>query len=834
MPRRLSIALLALTALTPVALHAQEATGAAPSTAGTPPVAAPAPEADTGGLAEIIVTAQRRPENIQNVSLAIQAITATDLARSGITDVTRLDLIAPGVTFAKYGVDAKISLRGANSNNTFLDASPSVGVFIDGVYRPSASQQTQSFFDVSRVEVLKGPQGTLYGRNTLAGAVNLWTNTPDPSKFAVGFTVGYARFADFRQEGYVNIPLTDRLAFRFAEFVEKGDGFVENLYGPRLGNPEKYGVRGSLKYVGPRGDLTLRVQNVSDRGNQTGLFAFNGACRQVTPQGLTDPYGTVTDCQNPRRGAAGAPAWNALGKLTVQRGLVPRNQVDEFSGTLEFNAPLAKWLGARGVFSYTEFSDNLGQANNFAATPYALDLYRQKIKSWTNELQLSTKGNGPIKATIGGYASRDEIDFLSAALRYFPDNQGVRPLVAVPGFGNCASTPRVFCLPVLIATPLTSTIVDVGNPLTLNAALRPTRDGRSSNNFQFLNTNTFGGFGQASYAIVPKLRIVGGVRYSVEVKDAINYGGPQSTTTFQGPQFPGFINLDIGQFSTAKSLATSSTRRKYDNVTWRAALEYDLAPRVLLFFTTSTGFLSGSLNTDGSNTDQQKSINFEGGIKSRFFDNKLQVNGSVYHVEYDNLITSFQRPNSSGGVDTIGVNGGAINSTGAELLIEARPVQDLRLSVGVSYLDAKFGRYTILAPYQLVNGNPTTTGRFINLQGITPQFAPKWQTTLIGQYDIHLGHAGKLTPAVQFYYSDTYSAQTQVSFLDRAGTQPSFTKTDLRLTWTDASDRFSIEGYVENIEDEVVNLRTTYGGDGIEQVTYGYPRNYGGRLRMRF
>ena len=217
---------------------AQDGATPAPSTAGSPPVAAPASANDTGGLETVIVTAQRRPENVQKVSFAIQAITASDLSRSGITDVTRLTVLTPGVTFAQYGVDAKIALRGANSNNTFLDASPSVGVFIDGIYRPSASQQTQSFFDVNRVEVLKGPQGTLYGRNTLAGAVNLWTNVPSPKAFSTGITIGGSRFNDFREEGFVNVPLSNRIAFRFAEFVEKGDGYVENQSGPRLGSPD--------------------------------------------------------------------------------------------------------------------------------------------------------------------------------------------------------------------------------------------------------------------------------------------------------------------------------------------------------------------------------------------------------------------------------------------------------------------------------------------------------------------------------------------------------------------------------------------------------------------
>ena len=154
--------------------------------------------------------------------------------------------------------------------------------------------------------------------------------------------------------------------------------------------------------------------------------------------------------------------------------------------------------------------------------------------------------------------------------------------------------------------------------------------------------------------------------------------------------------------------------------------------------------------------------------------------------------------------------------------------------MAVSVLDSKFGTFNVLAPHQLVNGNPTPTGRFVDLSGVTSQFAPKFTASVIAAYDIQLGSAGKITPQIQFYYSGRYSAQTQLSFIDPAGLQPSFTKTDLRIGWTSADERFGVDGYVENLENEIVNLRTTYGGDGIEQLTWGYPTNYGVRVRAKF
>ena len=816
--------------------HAQEPPQDSPTSSADP---ATATADDQGaGLEEIIVTAQRRAENIQDVSIAIQAITAEGLAKSGIQDVTRLELISPGVTYARYGTDAKISMRGANSNNTFLDASPSVGAFVDGVYRPRASQQTRSFFDVERLEILKGPQGTLYGRNTLAGAVNLYTVAPDPDEFAAGVTATYARFNTVRTEGYVNVPLSDNFAVRFAGLFERGDGWVRNLAGEDLGAPDTVSGRLSLRYEGDNGgDVTLRITNIRERGTQTGLFAFTGVCRNVTAQGLTDPFGPNLDCRNPRRGSLGSLRFDQLRPLQVLKDFVHEDKIDEFNATLEVNTPFFEGVAFKGIFSYTDFDLDLGQDSDFSEIQVSADFLRERVKSYTGELQLSSDNASPLQFTVGAYASRDEIDFLSGAIRFTRDNQAVRPLVPVPPYGGpCpppAGSPGV-CLTRLDPTPVSNPRIDLGDPNARNAAGQPTREGQSSNNFQFTDTTSLGLFGQASYEIIDGLRLVGGLRYSRDEKDAINYGGPTAGSTLQGPQFPTTIPRTIDVFAFDPSLALNTIARNYENVTYRAAIEYDVNPDVLLFATYGTGFLSGSLSAAGTSTDDQKSENYEAGIKSRFFNNRIQVNASVYYTEYTNLITSFQRPNNSGGVDTISINGGDIKSTGAEALIEARPVDNLRLTVGVSYLDSEFGTFGVLAPHQLVNGNPAASGRFIDLSGVTPQYAPEWQASFVGAYDIELANGAKITPQIQFYYSDDYSAQTQLSFIDPAGTQDSFTKTDLRLSYTTADERFGLEAFVENIENEVVLQRVTYGGDGIEQTTYGYPRNYGIRARAKF
>ena len=778
---------------------------------------------DTNGLEEIIVTAQKRAENIQDVSIAIQAITAEGLVRSGISDVTRIDLITPGVTFARYGADSKISVRGANSNNTFLDSSPSVGVFVDGVYRPRAAQQTRAFFDIARVEVLKGPQGTLYGRNTLAGAVNLYSNGPSTAGFEAGVSAQYARFNTVKTEGYVNVPLSEGLAVRLAGLVERGDGYVKNLAGDDVGSPDTVSVRGSIRYEASNGsDITLRVTNIRERGNVAGLFALTGTCRNVTALGHTDPFGTALDCRNPRRGSAGSANFSTTDRLTIRKNFVHQDRIDELNATLEANIPLGENFSFKSISSYTNFKLDVGQDGDFSELNHSEDFLRERVESYTTEVQLSGDFDR-FKITTGAYLSRDEIDFLSASIRVTRDtnNATIRPLVAVPGYPT-------FLLPILNPTPIASATIDLGAPNVVG------RQGQNSNNFQFNSTQSLGLFGQASFEIVDGLRVVGGLRYSRDRKLSEDYGGPRSNTTLQGPQFPTFQPIAVDIFSTDRSFLTTTQNRTYSNFTYRGALEYDVNPDVLLFATVATGFLSGSLATAGTSTDDQKSINYEIGMKSRFLDNKVQFNASIYQTEYTNLITSFQRPNNSGGVDTISSNGGDIKAKGAEAVLEVRPVDDFRLTMAVSILDSRFGTFNVLAPHQLVNGNPTLTGRFVNLSGVTSQFAPKFTASVIAAYDIQLGSAGKITPQIQFYYSGRYSAQTQLSFIDPAGLQPSFTKTDLRIGWTSADERFGVDAYVENLENEIVNLRTTYGGDGIEQLTWGYPTNYGVRVRAKF
>ena len=765
-------------------------------------------------LEEIVVTAQKRTENVQKIGSSVQALSAEGLERAGIQDVSRLENVAPGVVFAKGGNDAKIALRGANSNATFADNTSIVGVFVDGVYKPRASQQTRAFFDVERAEILKGPQGTLYGRNTLGGAINLYTKAPNLDDDHVSFSINssYARFNDFHNELTLNAPVSETLGFRLAVLSDKSDGWIKNLVGRNEGIKDTLSVRASMLWK-PRDNINalLRLSSINENGNPAGMFAIAGACRAVDANGLTDPLGPVFDCRNPRRGSGGTPSFNAFGSLlTIARDFINDDRLREKNATLSLDFDLGA-VALKSISSVTDYTSLLGNDMDYSANPHGREWVQENNKSLTQELQLSSKNESALKWTTGLYASKDKLFFAFSSFRHTLDNLSVRtPTPSANGV----------LFPLLIGTPLLSNTTQINN---------------ASNTTQFIDSKVLGVFGQVNYALRDNLRVIGGLRYSSEKKDAVNGNAP-----YLGTLTPAVVPSTPVNFVYNPNTATakSNTSRTFKNTTWRAGVEYDVRDQVLTYATASTGFLSGVMNQNGSVTNPQKSKSYEIGIKSRFHDNRVQLNAALYRATYRDLATTFQIPNpaSPGSVLTLSSNGGDITAKGLELTLDVIPVDKLRLSFGASYMDAKYGIFGLNLPQQVLNGViPLLNGvqqRFVNLNGRQPPYTPKVTASLRGSYDF-VFDSGTLTPVLQSRYSDSYSAAGGLPF-DPAGFQKSFTQTDLRLGWTSNKGRYGLEAFVENLENEITNQRTQHGGDGIEQANYGYPRNYGVRVKLNF
>lgn len=788
-----------------------------------PAVAQEAPGDDERKLGVITVTAERRAESTQDVGQSVQAFDEAGLDRAGVDDVSRLDQIVSGVNFAFVGNDAKFNVRGANSTNTFGDVSSIVGTFVDGVYQPRASMQSRGFFDVQRLEFLKGPQGTLYGRNTFAGALNLYTNAPDLSGFSAGVDASYERFNTRRVEGFANVPLTDTLGVRVAAFTENGDGYIDNRAGANLGSPDDLGGRISVLWEPtPDFDVLARYSNVTERGVEAGLFGYTFECRNVTAQGLTDPLGQFEDCANPLQGSGGEPNANDLGPYEVAQDFAPEGDLEQQQFSLEANYDFGP-VTVKSISAYTDFANLLGFDGDFSPTGHTRFWFNEENESFSQEFLFASDYDSPVQWTAGAYYSEDE-SFFSFALIDQTAEIANRPTVTGPGGAD---------FPLLIGTPIASNDIVIPGGEFADVGVR--------------EIEYFGIFGQAEWSITDQFRVVGGLRFNEESRTLVGAGSnftgdTDGDGTVEAPvtftqqvldnPMPAFVPNNPNTVFALNPGADDAIRGdvSFDNVSWRLGAEYDYSDDVLLYFNAATGFLSGAISNGGSATDEQESQVIEAGFKSNLLGDTFLLNGAVHVTEYTNLLR--QRQDIIGGIAvTSSDNGGQIDAWGIEMEAVYFPVPELRVSGTLAYLDSEFGDDFLQGnPYQLFGGEVVPS---ISVSGETTPWSPELTFNVQADYEIDLGKNGTLTPGISFYYSDEYFTSNLYS-PDPNQLQDSFTKTDLRLRWDDPTGAYAVEAFVENLEDEAVLARGNNNSSDVVQTGYLYPQNYGVRLKARF
>ncbi|MEM7082018.1 MAG: TonB-dependent receptor [Pseudomonadota bacterium] len=783
-------------------------------------------------LEEVLVTAEKREESLQDVSLSVTALNEEALAFGGIEDVSRLELLVPGLNYAFAGNDAKFNVRGANSTNTFGDNSSIVGAFVDGVYKARASQQTRAFFDVASVEFLRGPQGTLYGRNTFAGALNVYTNAPDFDGYAGNIKISREAFDRFRGEGALNVPVNDQFALRFAGFFDKSDGQIRNTAGPDIGAQDDKGMRVSALWR-PTDNLEViaRYTRVSEDGNEAGLFGYTFLCRNETSDGLTDPFGTVRNCTNPVRGSGGrGVAANGPNgdPWTIQQDYVRPVVLDDDEFALTVNYDLDRF-SIKSITSFNDFKNDINFDFDFSPTPNSNGGYLEESEGFSQEFVLTSNSDGPLQWTAGAYYS-DLEDYSS----FYIYQQTQRDDSTRPTVTNSEGT-----FTVLQGTDIVSDATVLGGFFA---------------NSVIIDTEYFGIFSQLEYSVNDRVRLIGGLRYNDESKRA-SCGGSNFTGDTNGDGTvdrvvnvaPGVAGssplvlpsnaIDVFTYNCGASDAVTSDQVSgpdfdgdYDNVTWRAGVEYDWRDDTMVYVTGSTGYLSGSASTS-TTTDEQESQVIELGFRSLLAGNTLQLNGAMHFTEYTNLLTQRQRLDDSGlVVITFSDNGGDIEAWGLEFDAIYAPNDALTISGNVAFLDSEFGVYGQTNPYQLYNGQ---VQGFVDQAGERTPWSPEFTFGGSIAYRYDLGDKGSLTPYLQTYVSDGYNTSNLLA-TDPSHDQESFSKTDFRLIWDSPDGNYSIEGFVENIEDEAVLARGNNNSDDVVQTSYLYPRNYGVRVKARF
>lgn len=684
------------------------------------------PKEDARGIEEVIVTAEKRESNLQRVPISITAFTAEDLQGGGVEDSWGLQLRTPSLSISSNGPAGHLYIRGIGSDQLGVGTEGSTSIYLDDVYMGRTQNALSTLLDVQQIEVLRGPQGTLYGRNSVGGAIKIRSALPTRDYQAHG-ALEIGDYDKRRFEAVVSGPIVnDRLLFRFAGLTSQRDGFVKNI------NPNARGalqdedvvrLRASTRYL-PSDRLTLDVSADYYHDKSTGPVSkvlTPGTGAGLGAVFIPDPYTVNFDVQNTR---------------DLENWGVTSNIVQDL-GSMSF----------RSVTGYREnewFQDLDSDGTEIAQQQV---VWGEKQKQFSQELQLSSNGDTRLDWLVGLYYFWEHADFDVSLLR-----------------------------------PLDAGLFNITLP--------------SSN-----KTNAYAAFAQGTYHLNDALRVTAGIRYSDEKKDHV---------------VETFINDGI-------SLGRSPGKKSWAAVTPKVGLEYQATPRALLYVSATRGFKSGGFNSvgGGESFDPEHLWSYEGGLKTQWLNNLLQVNGGIFYYSYDDMQVTRWTQNL-----TAVENAAKAHVTGGEIEIVALPFKGLDISIGASVLDAKYDKYITANPANI--GEPPR-----DLKGNTLRNAPEATLSTVAQYTHPVGQQGALTWRVEYQWQGkTYFDPFNQPIVQ----QDPFSVVNARLTYAAAGDRFSVSAYGKNLfDEEYFTAVFRFDSTGFNHLAnVGDPRTYGLRVDVRF
>ncbi len=846
---------------------------------------------------EIVVTATQRSTALQDVPLAVTAVTAETIENSGIRDVQDLTSVAPALQFnvSESEASATARLRGVGTQGSNPGLESAVGIFVDGVYRARNGVALTDLGDLQQIEVLRGPQGTLFGRNTSAGLITITTVGPSLSEYEANGEVTYGDFNEMRVSGSVNFPIAPDVAgFRlFAAYAER-DGFMDtNIDGsnPLLpgtvpnadsGEANSRGVftaRGQL-LLQLADDVDLRIIGDFSERDETCCAAqiYDPALLNGNPvtnlnslgvESAPVNYGTGRMQWVANLGGYG-PNVSLLNPLGAQgegnigdrhaftnrgypqniqdRGLSAELNWDMGGATLTSITAYRMWTSAGG-------SDSDYSQADLVFVPES-DAVGTEYRTLTQEVRIAGEW-GRLDWLVGAFYSDEEID------RDFAFVTGSQYGLYFSGLDNIVTggsvTPGLGVAPVggLLGT-LYDPLITV--PLGAGSYDSYQQEGRS---YALFTHNIF--------SITDSTELTVGVRYTSENKDlTADFNTPfnvvaQRTLVTTGVGLAAFNNCNpLSQPGTALQRTILAVIRSGYCVPWLrdeldavgydqsrrdeewsgvVSLRQELADRISAYASYSRGYKGGGFNLDRnfdftflggaprSEFDPELVDAYEVGLKTGWFDGALILNLAVYQNEFENF-----QLNTFNGIQFVVTTVPEVTSEGAELdIIWRMPIEGLSFQGGVAYTDATYGEDD---GWVAANRNPITgdltLARLPNSQLTN---APEWTATGAFTYERPIFDTMRLLAYVDARYVDD---QNSGSDLRPSKLQPSYTLVNARLGIGDVNEHWSLEFWARNLTDEeygqiMFDVPLQQGTAGPTQGAFlGDPRTYGVTLRARY
>ncbi len=720
------------------------AAASAQSTSGTSTVdrarAAEASTPLTSQVSEVVVTAQKRLENVQNIGMSIQAASGDALVKLGVTDTRDLVKVVPGLTFTGGFSGVPVySIRGVGYFDTSLEASPAVSINEDEVPLPFSVESAGSTLDLQRVEVLKGPQGTLFGENATGGAINYIAAKPT-DHFDAGFNASYGRFNTANLEGYVSGPVTDALDLRLALKTIQSDGWQESQSRPgdTLGAQDFTTGRLSALWK-PTGRLQVLATLSGFLDNSQSQAPQFYADRQFSANPLVPGFASHPFAPENDRVADWDVCINTSATIlnSQDKNALPnRSQCVDYSrntnllkGALRIDYDLTGSLTLTSLTSYQHLNYyNPYEADGTDYTDYsAIDTGH--LNSFYQELRLSGQFLGRGSWIVGGNFEDDGVEELDHATF---DQSSLNPIPAIPG----------------LASALT-----VGD----------------SDPFQKEHSNSYAGFAHGEYPITPNLTLNSGVRFTQTnisdtgtVLDAGN--GAASALAYESQLIDQILSSGkivsppvLPSPGGATSLGPAPNfvpgyfhgRLDQNNVSWRVGLDWKITPLVLLYGNVSKGYKAGSfpelgaqLQSQYTPVTQESLLAYEVGFKTNLLDRTLQLNGAGFYYDYDNKQILGDTDDAVFGALPILVNIPKSHVVGFEFSGIWRPIEGLTITPSVSYahseIDGCAGGDSNLAVPGCHDGKFYTYNYLPKVQSVTgerfPEI-PQVQADLDAQYE---------------------------------------------------------------------------------------------------
>jgi outer membrane receptor protein involved in Fe transport len=804
-------------------------------------------------LEEVIVTAQKRAESLQDVPISVSAVQGDKIQDAGIPNMAALADFVPNLFISDAPVSTNIYMRGmGSSNNQAFEQS--VGMYIDGIYMGRGRQYRAPFMDIERVEVLRGPQGTLFGRNTVAGAVSILTANPDlDEEFNGRIDLSAETNEGYIGEGMVSGAISDTFAVRLAGRYRETEGYVDNKF---LNGDEPQIEEWNYRFTGvwsPNENLDVNFKwgqsNLDRTGVASGVTYYPDQAERDALYPNRDDFANIayllTDLFYPQVGVSAGEEFeifkdNNLGPTGGAQGVAigqyqESSDQDTDNGVLTINYYMGDYtLTAITGYSAYEYTD--GCDCDWLPLQFIARDDDQEFDQWSQEIRIASPTGGFFEYIAGAYYEENTVEFDRRVT--IDTNMGglVEQVLGVNSLFNF----------------LTSGLY-TANQLARNHAFE-------------LDTDSWAVFGQGTFNLRDDLRLTVGLRYAEETKDVESSQFISDDLTGIDQRTDNFFAYLIEAQSFNTYLYDYSEDRDTDDLLPMANLQWDITDDSMLYLSYSEGFKSGGFTAaddgqpggvvpstwpcapgqlpedcyditqpnDEFEFDDESVVAYEIGGKHRLFGGSMTLNWAAFYTEYDDLQTSIFQ-----GVSFAVTNAAQAEIQGLEFDMMWQATESLRIGLNGAYLDAEYKDYAT-APCTAVQldadglcgtGQP---GASINdLSGQTTTFAPEYTASATFDYNHVFGNGMQFFASGEVNYSDEFETQGDLDPLDRA---PDYTKVNLRFGLRSAEDTWEVLVYGRNITDEEALVYSfdvpVLVGSHASMIDEG--EVYGARLRYSF